>query len=129
MSGKIDSLKIEKKENYMLVVFPPYYSLEVCEQYVSQMYEAVDKCKIPRVLIDFLGTKEKIPIFDLYELGCYFSKKNMDRKPRISVVCSKETANPDAFFQNVVRNRGVDLIRFVENYEEAFAWLEVEDPA
>ena len=126
MPDEMDSLKIEKKEGYLLVVFPPYHSLEVFEKYFSEMYEAVNKYKSPRVLIDVLATKEKVPILELYELGCYMAEKNMDKKPRIAGIASKEAVYSDKFFQNVVRNRGVDLLRFVESYEEAFDWLEVE---
>ena len=127
MHDEMDSLKIEKKEGYLLVVFPPYHSVEVFEKYFSEIYEAVDKYNAARVFMDLTSTKEKVPILELYELGCYMAEKNMDKKPRIAGVCSKEAAYSDKFFQNVVRNRGVDLLRFVENHEDAFDWLEVSE--
>jgi hypothetical protein len=50
-------------------------------------------------------------------------------RPRIAAVISPEASYPDRFGENVLRNRGLDFIRFLGDEESALDWLLAGGPA
>jgi hypothetical protein len=112
-----------EKEDYHLVVFPPYESVEKMQSEIYNMYAAVDHLTSPRLLVDVSATRKKVPVLDLYELCIYMVGKFGPLYPRIAILASPEAVYPDRFGENVVRNRGLDLIRFVDSEQEALDWL------
>jgi hypothetical protein len=129
MAENAEHIKIEKKDDYLLITFPPYRSVSQTEAQISAMYDAVDEHNCYRLLIDLRSTKKRIPIIELYELCIYLVGKFGPLHPRIAVLASPEAVYPDRFGENVVRNRGLDLIRFVEAQQEALDWLLVNKQA
>lgn len=123
MVENLPQLKIEQKDGYLILTFPPYRSLQQIENVINEMYAAVDKYNCHKLLIDLRSTKKKIPIIELYELCIYLVSKVGHLNARIAVIASPEAVYPDRFGENVVRNRGLDLIRFVEGEQGALEWL------
>jgi hypothetical protein len=60
---------------------------------------------------------------ELYDLCLYMVAKFGPLMAKIAVVASPEAVYPDRFGENVLRNRGLDCIRFVDNEQEALDWL------
>lgn len=129
MAENTQKLSIEKKEGCLFITFPPYQSVSQTKLSIAAMYDAVDECKCRKLLIDLRATPKKIPIMDLYELCIYLVSKFGALDIKIAVIASPDAVYPDRFGENVVRNRGLDLIRFVENTQEAIDWLFASEPA
>jgi hypothetical protein len=123
MSENMQQFTIEEKDGYLLITFPPYKSLGQAESCITAMYDAVDKYDCRKLLIDLRATVKKVPIMELYELCIYLVSKFGTVHPKIAVIASPEAVYPDRFGENVVRNRGLDLIRFVSDMQEAVDWL------
>jgi hypothetical protein len=87
------------------------------------MYDAVHEHDARRLLIDCRATRQLIPVLDLYDLCLYMVTTFGPMNIRIAVLASPEAAYPDRFGENVMRNRGLDLIRFLEDEHSTVEWL------
>ena len=128
MAENIEQFSIEKKDDYLLVTFPPYRSVCQIESCITAMYDAVDEHKYCKLLIDLRATHKQVPIMEMYELCLYLVSKFGHLNAKIAALASPEAAYPDRFGENVVRNRGLDLIRFVGTMQEAQDWLLTSKP-
>jgi len=129
MAENIEQFSIEKKDDYLLVTFPPYQSVPQMESYIAAMYDAVDAHNYHKLLIDFRATHKQVPIMEMYELCLYLVSKFGPLHAKIAAVASPEAVYPDRFGENVVRNRGLDAIRFVDDMQGAINWLLSTKPA
>jgi hypothetical protein len=129
MAKNTQQLTVEKKDDYLLITLPPYKSVRLTESFISRMYDVVDEYNCHKLLIDMRSTKKQIPIMELYELCLYLVSKFGHAPVKIAAVASPEAVYPDRFGENVVRNRGLDLIRFVNDMQEALDWLLAAKPS
>jgi hypothetical protein len=129
MAENTQQFSIKKKDEYLLITFPPYRSVQQAELHIAAMYDAVDEYNCRKLLIDLRATQKKVPIMELYELCLYLVSKFGPLHAKIAALASPEAVYPDRFGENVVRNRGLDLIRFVGNMQEAQEWLLMTTPA
>jgi hypothetical protein len=116
-------IKAENKGEYLLITYPPYKSVSQMEQCVRETYDAVDEYNCRKLLVDLRATKKQVPIMELYEFCLYVVAKFGPAHAKIAAMASPEAVYPDRFGENVIRNRGIDLIRFVDNEKEALDWL------
>jgi hypothetical protein len=123
MVGNAQQIGVENKGDYLLVTLQPYQSEKQMEAQIGAMYDAVERHHAPRLLVDCRATRKLIPVFELYELCLYLVSKFLPLGPRMAVFASPEAVYPDRFGENVVRNRGLNFIRFVDNEQTALAWL------
>lgn len=123
MAENEQQFSAEKKDGYLLVTFPPYQSVSQAELCVAAMYDAVDEYNCRTLLIDLRANHKKVPIMELYELCLYLVSKFGPVYAKIAIVAPPEAVYPDRFGENVVRNRGLNLLRFVGNMQEATDWL------
>ena len=123
MSSNAHKISIVEKGDYLLVTFPPFESLVRRKQQLTALYDAIDQHPSRRVLIDSRATRKQVPIVELYDLCIYLVSKFGNLNPKMAVVISPEAAYPDRFGENVVRNRGLDAIRFIDDESEALNWL------
>jgi hypothetical protein len=121
--AECEQLKAENKGEYLKITFPPYKSLSQMESCIRETYNAVDEYKSHKVLVDFRATQKKVPIMELYALCIYLVTKFGPVRAKIAAVASHDAVYPDRFGENVLRNRGVDFIRFVDDETEAIEWL------
>ena len=87
------------------------------------MFDAVNEHNARRLLIDCRATRQLIPVLDLYDLCLYMVSTFGPMAIRIAVLVSPEAAYPDRFGENVLRNRGLDVIRFLEDEHNTVEWL------
>ena len=128
MAENTQQFSIEKKDDYLLITFPSYHSVMQFELCIAAMYDAVDDYNCRKLLIDFRATVKQIPIMDLYDMCIYLVSKFGLAHARIAVIASPDAVYPDRFGENVVRNRGLEFMRFVENMQEAIDWLCLTKP-
>lgn len=114
--------------DYLAVRLPPYESLKSTQTQVCTIYEAIDRHNAPKLLIDSRATRERVPVLELYQLGVYIVHKFGPRLAKLAVVVAAEAAYPDRFGENVLRNRGLDALRFIDDEQEALAWLLAHPP-
>ena len=119
MAANAEQIKVEEKGDYLQVTLQAYESEKQMESQISAMYDAVDQRHAPRLLVDCRATHKRIPIMELYDLCIYLVSKFGHLHTRMAVLASPEATYPDRFGENVVRNRGLDLIRFVAHEQEA----------
>jgi hypothetical protein len=129
MAENAQRISIVKKDEYLSVTLPSYESLSKRELQLSAIYDAVDEHGCRRLLIDSRATRKQVPIMDLFYLGTYLVSKFGPLLVKMAVLVSPEAVYPDHFGESVVRNRGLDLIRFVDNEQEALNWLLARNPA
>jgi hypothetical protein len=116
---------IENRNSYLLITLAPYSDMDEFKSNVTQIKDAIDLYKCRKLLIDATATKERIPVLDLFEICLHMVDKLGPANPKIAVFVVPEATYPDRFGENVVRNRGMDLMRFVSSIQEALDWLEV----
>jgi hypothetical protein len=114
---------VEAKEGYLSITLPAYESPEKKKVQISAVYDAVHEHNARRLLIDCRATKRLIPVLDLYDLCLSMVSTFGPMDIRIAVLVSPEAAYPDRFGENVLRNRGLDLIRFLEDEHNTVEWL------
>jgi hypothetical protein len=114
---------VDAREGYLSITLPAYESPEKKRAQISAVYDAVHQHNARRLLIDCRATKRLIPVLDLYDLCLFMVSTFGPMDIRIAVLVSPEAAYPDRFGENVLRNRGLDLIRFMEDEHNTLEWL------
>jgi len=117
---------IEDCGTYLYIILPPYESVAAMQDHIENIYDAVEKYGNRKILVDATATEKQIPIFELYDLCIYLVAKFKDTRPKIAVIAHPSAVYPDRFGENVVRNRGLDLIRFIDSIDEAITWLGIK---
>ena len=123
MAENVPQLNIVERGGYILVTFPPYESRRQLEAGLSAVYDAVEEHGCCKLLMDCRATRERIPILDLFHICLYLVDRFGSVGARMAVIASPEAVYPDRFGETVVRNRGLDLIRFTGDDREALDWL------
>jgi hypothetical protein len=129
MTPDTELIGVAVKDGYLSVTLPPYESAHRMEAQIAAIYDAVQKHKAQRLFIDCRATRRLVPVVDLYELCVYMASTLGPSRPRIAAVISPEASYPDRFGENVLRNRGLDFIRFLGDEESALDWLLAGGPA
>lgn len=80
---------------------------------------------VSKVLLDALSIKSLPPAIDLYEVGARCADLLVDHLKVAAVVCAQATSS-DRFFENVLRNRGINYRWFLDA-EQARQWLIKDD--
>jgi hypothetical protein len=114
---------IENKKEYLYVTLTPYHSVDEMKSQIAQIHNAVDLYKCRKLLIDVTSTKEKIPILQLFDICVYLVEKLGEANPKIAALVSATAIYDDRFGENVIRNRGMDIMRFVTDTTQALNWL------
>jgi hypothetical protein len=122
-------VRVVNKGEYLLITTPPYQSVSQTESVISAMYDAIDRQNCRKLLIDVRATRKQVPIMELYEICLYLVSKFGHTQVKMAVMASPEAVYPDRFGENVARNRGLDLIRFIGDEQEALNWLLAAQPA
>ena len=115
-------LGIEKKEDYMLIIFPPCNSVDEVKMEINEMYDAIKAEKPAKLLVDMTSTKKKFKVEEMWDIALSVWDKEV-RHLKIALVSSEESAYPERFFQNMMREFDINLMRFTVNKNEAAEWL------
>ena len=126
MAGQ--QFSIEIRNDHLFITLPPYTNVSETKSQIAQIHAAIDSSGCRKVLIDITSTKDKIPVFDLFDICLYVVEKLGPSDPKIAVLASMEAVYEDRFGENVIRNRGVDLIRFTTTLKDSLDWLNSSHP-
>jgi hypothetical protein len=123
MAQGTEPIVVDPRDGYLSITLPAYESPEKKKAQIAAVYDAVNEHDARRLLIDCRQTKRLIPVLDLYDLCLHMVTTFGPVDVRIAVLASPEAAYPDRFGENVLRNRGLDLIRFLEDEHTTVEWL------
>jgi hypothetical protein len=123
MTQVTNPIVVDARDGYLLITLPAYESPEEKKVQISAIFDAVNEHNARRLLVDCRATRRLIPVLDLYDLCLYMVSTFGPMAIRIAVLVSPEAAYPDRFGQNVLRNRGLDVIRFLEDEHNTVEWL------
>jgi hypothetical protein len=115
-------LTIRQEAGYLHVRLPPYTDLKTYAACFETIAKACEDQGCTTLLVDVRETTAPIPVMDLYELGHHASRLAAGKPFRIALVNRPEASYPDKFFENVARNRGIDVTTF-HTIADAEAWL------
>lgn len=113
---KITSLEVT--DRYIVVrgggPFSPPVALELFKQVVAASIEH----KQPRVMIDFVHVEGEISVLTLFEMGVKVAELG-GALSHLALVERPERILPDRFWQNVARNRGLNVLVCASEAEAA----------
>ena len=124
MTDQPSLIGLEDRISYLLVVFPAYRDREHLRQCIQAGFEAAISHPSRRVLVDHTATQSRVPVPDIYDLGEALMSLRGVSTLRIALVSSRESTYPDRFFETVVKNRGMGLQVFIDDFETAASWLQ-----
>jgi hypothetical protein len=110
--------EMNSDERYLIVrgsgKFDPALALALFKQVV----EASIRLQRPRVMIDFVNVEGEISVLTLYEMGVKVSQLGA-ALTHLALVERPERILPDRFWQNVARNRGLNVMVCASEAEAA----------
>lgn len=113
----------ESRRRFVLVHLPSVCTLPTCIEQIDAAIEECRKSGLREILFDATGLKGPIPIIDLYEIGDYMCSQIAPTPiRRIAILTGSAITQEDRFFEDVVRNRGLDL-RWFSDRDEMTQWL------
>ena len=123
MAQVAEPIVVDARDGYLSITLPAYESPEKKREQISAVYDAVTEHNAHRLLIDCRATRQLVPVLDLYDLCLYMVATFGALDIRIAALVSPEAAYPDRFGENLLRNRGLDVIRFLEDEHNTVEWL------
>ncbi len=116
--------EFEEQDGYLSVRLPPCDSVD---QMCANAVRIAQECSargISKVLLDALSYEKALPVMSYYDVGARCADLPVGHL-KVACVVRAEATYPDRFFENVLRNRGIDYRWFLDA-EQAQRWL-VED--
>lgn len=115
-------IKIEKKENYLLVISSGFDDdADDVINYASSVYEKAIQYQTPNILCD-----ERDLVYKIHEIDTFKVAENVSRYApklkKLAIVCNKDFVDDAEFFENVAFNRGL-TVRVFCDYDKAVDWL------
>ena len=118
--GYVIETAIEK--DYIKLVASGEQTLESNKELVFQVIEACTENNIRKVLVDISGTLGQPGTFSDFKLANIAAKEAFGLIQRVALVNRQENREFTSFFETAIRNRGINLLAFLDE-QEAIKWL------
>ncbi|MBN2368248.1 hypothetical protein JXC34_04465 [Candidatus Woesearchaeota archaeon] len=112
----------ESKGQYVVITFPSCSSVDDIKKNIDWMFDVIGKQEYSKVLVDMTSTKKKFRVEELWDIALSIWDKGI-RHPKIALVSSRESAYDERFFQHMMQEFDINLIRFTLDKEVAVEWL------
>ena len=119
-----NDLRIEKKDDHLLVTFSGEFSGTSGKKVVDTMIDASSESGEQRVVLDCRGMTGKMGLFEKFEVAVY-GRRIVGTIDRLAIINRPEVMEPDNFVKTVANNRGVNLNLFTE-LDEGVRWVTSE---
>lgn len=116
-----DDLKIEERDNYLLVEFSGVFSAEAGKFVIDEMLAACQRSGRDRVVLDCRKMSGEMSVFAKFEVAVH-GRKTVGTVLRTSMIILPEMVEPDSFVLTVARNRGLNMNMFT-NFDEGVRWV------
>lgn len=117
----LDALKITKAEGYLRITFSGHFSPASAKYCARAMLAASTREDCNKILFDCTPMTGDMTAVDRFEVAEY-SAMVLPHALKIAVLGRKDQILPDNFFENVSRNRGLNLVVF-SDMNHAIKWL------
>jgi hypothetical protein len=96
--------------------------LAASRELLKDLATTVETAGVYQVLIDTRGAEDRLSTIDLYELGVAVASLPTLARNKTALLIPHGKEPKAGFFEDVTRNRGVNLKAFAD-FETAIAWL------
>lgn len=119
-----EECQVLRMGEYLYISSPDCCDKDECAGCIDKLYEAIEEEHTTKVLLDLRNSNCRMPVLELWEMGNYMAERNYGKFPKIALLSAEGWgAREEKFFESVVRNRGVDLMDFVNDQDAALEWL------
>jgi hypothetical protein len=115
-------IETEIKQNYVKLHVSGKQTLENNKELVSRVIEACANNNIRKALVDIRGLVGQPGTFSDYELASIAAKDALGLIQRVALIYRRESHEFTSFFETTIRNRGINLLAFLDE-NEALKWL------
>ena len=125
------TISIKPQVEHLLVLVDGIFNLKNSTDNIDQVFDACNKYKMSRVLVDFRSVKGNPSVMDNYDYVVSTAKKQIENiseggsNVRFAYLGSDSFIFNDSFSESVAANRGLDL-KVTKEINEATKWLGLE---
>lgn len=113
--------EFEAREGHLFVRLLACDSADRACAVAERILEDCARLGLFKVLIDAVAITQTMPLLSYYEAGTRCAELK-DRYVKVACIVHPQATNPDRFYENVLRNRGIDYRWFLED-DQARQWL------
>jgi hypothetical protein len=89
---------------------------------ISYILETSEKYQIKNLVVDIRGFLGQPGITSDYELASFSAGEALGKVEKVAIVHRKGTIEYTSFFETAIRNRGIDLLAFLDQ-DKAIEWV------
>ena len=115
------TIEIHDKDDFILAVYSGEFDSQSAKETIDRILQACSEKHCSAALLDCRNMTGQITTFDRYDAATY-GQVIKGIVTRMAVVGPPAFVLPDSFFENVARNRGLNLRVFIE-MDKAVGWL------
>ena len=115
-------IETEIKQFYVKLRVSGKQTLENNKELVSRVIKACTENNIKKALVDIRGLVGQPGIFSDYELASIAAKDALGLIQRVALIYHRGSHEFTSFFETTIRNRGINLLAFLDE-DEALEWL------
>jgi len=112
----------EVEQGYVKLVVSGEQTLENNKELVLRVLEACVENNVGRALVDISGLLGQPGILSDYELANIAAKEALGLVKKVALLYRQESHEYTSFFETTTRNRGINLLAFLDE-KEAVKWL------
>jgi hypothetical protein len=116
------SITTEVEQGYVKLVASGEQTLESNKELVFRVLEACAENNLRRALVDIRGLVGQPGVASDYELAGMAAQEALGLLQKVALLYRQESHEYTAFFETTVRNRGINLLAFLDE-GEAIQWL------
>ena len=115
-------ISTEVEQGYIKLVVSGEQTLENNKKLVFQILEACAENNVSKAIIDIREILGQPGVLADYDLANIAAKEALGAIKKAALLYRQETHAYTSFFETVIRNRGVNLLAFLDE-DEAIEWL------
>jgi hypothetical protein len=116
-------ISTEVEQGHIKLVVSGEQTLENNKKLVFQILEACAGNNVSKALIDIRGIWGQPGVLADYDLANIAAKEALGAIKKAALLYRQETHAYTSFFETAIRNRGINLLAFLDE-DEARAWLQ-----
>lgn len=116
------AIETEIEQDYIRLTVSGEQTLENNKELVFRVIETCAENNIWKALVDIRDILGQPGIFSDYELANIAAKEALGLIQRVALIYRQENHEYTSFFETTTRNRGINLLAFLDE-DEALKWL------
>jgi len=116
------SLKFYHEPDHVYVMLPVTDSVAQIITWVESIFVYSTEQGVSHLIIDTREYSERFSVTGYMEIGKYAALKKPVSLKKVANITAERNVSHDRFFENVVRNRGINY-KYFTDYDQALIWL------